>query len=394
MEKAQAFIASDNTNLVRDKTKMKILVIPTTDWTRHPVPNRLNFIFDILAEKHDVYVLHFNLKRFKNLEPRMTKCRLVETSGIEVQDPSLYYLLNFFYHLWTIRYTVKSKDIDIILSTNILPSLAANFAGVPVVFDYLDHLEESASVYYPGSLLGEIIKRVVSIITKYNLRHARSVITVTNELSIFLQNLGVKDITVIPNGVDTDLLRPLPMDEAKKFLGLKGTVLGYVGSLEHWVDLETVVSALPSLDVTLLVVGPGLFTDYGSRIKKQALDLKVLDKVVFTGAVNYSELSRYISAMDIGLNPLKMMKKNEYAAGGKVFNYLACGRPVLSSRMVSLERLLGDEIYYYDDVMSFILQAKMILGRDQEMEKNRAIAMMYDWKKIVGIYEDVLRNAI
>lgn len=373
---------------------MKILVIPTTDWTRHPVPNRLNFIFDILAEEHDVYVLHFSLKRFKNLEPRKTKCQLVEASGIETQDPSLYYLLNFFYHLWKIRYTVKSKDIDVILSTNILPSFAANFAGIPVVFDYLDHLEESASVYYPGSLLGEMIRRVVSIITRYNLRHARSVITVTNELSIFLQNLGIKNITVIPNGVDTNVLRPLPMDEAKKSLGLRGTVLGYVGSLEHWVDLETVVSALPSLDVTLLVVGPGLFTDYGSLIKKQAQDLGVSDRVIFTGAVKYSELSRYISAMDIGLNPLKMMKKNEYAAGGKVFNYLACSRPVLSSRMVSLEKLLGDGIYYYDDVESFILQAKMILGKRQEMEKNRSIAVMYDWRKIAGTYEIALRNAI
>ena len=58
-------------------------------------------------------------------------------------------------------------------------------------------------------------------------------------------------------------MRHFPMEQAKKSLGLKGTVLGYVGSLEHWVDLETVVSALPHLDATLLVVGPGLFTDYG-----------------------------------------------------------------------------------------------------------------------------------
>ena len=64
-----------------------------------------------------------------------------------------------------------------------------------------------------------------------------------------------------------------------------------------------------------------------------AEELGVIDRVVFTGAVKYQDLSRYISAMDIGLNPLKMMKKNEYAAGGKVFNYLSCGRPVLSNRM-------------------------------------------------------------
>lgn len=375
------------------KGKMKVLVIPTTDWIRHPVPNRLNFIFDTLAEEHDVYVLHFGLKRFRNLEARMTKCRLIDASWIAIDDPSLYYLLNFPYHLWKIRKVAKSLDIDVILSTNILPSFAANFAGVPVVFDYLDHLEESASIYYPGSALGEIVKHVVSLITRYNLRGARSVITVTQELSEFLQELGVKDITVIPNGVDTKVLMPMPMAEAKKSLGLVGPVLGYVGSLEHWVDLETVVQAMPGLDATLLVVGPGLFTDYGSTIKKMAEDLGVADRVIFTGAVKYSELSRYISAMDIGLNPLKMMKKNEYAAGGKVFNYLACGRPVLSSRMVALERLLGDEIYYYDDVGSFVAQAEKIQGARLDEQRHRSIAEKYDWRKITGKYEEVLVNA-
>ena len=284
-------------------------------------------------------------------------------------------------------------NIDVVLSTNILPSFAANFAGVPVVFDYLDHLEESASIYYPGSALGEIVKQAVSRITRYNLRIARSVITVTQELSEFLQGLGVKDITVIPNGVDTRVLMPMPMAEAKKSLGLTGVVLGYVGSLEHWVDLETVVQAMPNLDVTLLVVGPGLFTDYGSTIKKMAEDLGVADRVIFTGAVKYSELSRYISAMDIGLNPLKMMKKNEYAAGGKVFNYLACGRPVLSSRMIALERLLGDEIYYYDDVESFTVQVKNVLSARSDEKKYRSLAEKYDWRAISQIYGKVLQDA-
>ncbi|HEX7445081.1 MAG TPA: glycosyl transferase family 1, partial [Methanothrix sp.] len=151
---------------------MKILVIPTTDWIRHPVPNRLNFIFDILAEEHDVYVLHFGLKRFRNLEARETKCRLINANWIEIADPSLYYLLNFPYHLWKIRRVVADEKIDLIVSANILPSLAALFAGVPVVFDYLDHLEESASVYYPGSALGDLVKAVVGAIVKFNIKKA------------------------------------------------------------------------------------------------------------------------------------------------------------------------------------------------------------------------------
>lgn len=59
---------------------MNILVIPTTDWIRHPVPNRLNFIFDTLAEEHEVYVLHFGLKRFSDLPERETKCQLLKAS--------------------------------------------------------------------------------------------------------------------------------------------------------------------------------------------------------------------------------------------------------------------------------------------------------------------------
>jgi glycosyltransferase involved in cell wall biosynthesis len=241
--------------------------------------------------------------------------------------------------------------------------------------------------------MGEIVKLVVRQITRYNLRKARSVITVTRELSDFLRGLGVKDITVIANGVDTKLLRPLSMQDAKRSLGLTGVVLGYVGSLEHWVDLETVVSAMPKLDATLLVVGPGLFTDYGDEIKKMARDFGVLDRIVFTGAVEYAQLSRYISAMDIGLNPLKMMKKNEYAAGGKVFNYLACGRPVLSSRMISLERLLGNEIYYYDDVESFVTQVKSILSAGGGEKRYRTLAERYDWREMARIYEKVLQKA-
>ncbi|MEM0498286.1 MAG: glycosyltransferase [Methanothrix sp.] len=370
---------------------MKILVIPTTDWIRHPFPNRLNFIFDIIAERHDVRVLHFELSKFRDNSPRWTRCSLVRAGSSRAEDPSIYYITSALSHLRVIR--DAASDSDVILSANILPSLMANLTDAPVVFDYLDHLEESASIYYPGSLFGRAVKLGVRAITRYNLRHARAVITVTQELKEYLRGIGVRDVEVIPNGVDTALLKPIDAGKAKSALGLEGDVIGYVGSLEYWVDLETVVSALPELNVTLLVVGPSLFTDYGERIKDMAERLGVRDRIIFTGAVPYAELGRYISAMDIGLNPLRMMKKNEYAAGGKIFNYLACGRPVLTTRMLSLERLLGDSLYYYDDRDSFIQQVKRILESPQDMRRYREIAERYDWRALAARYEGVLRRA-
>lgn len=374
---------------------MNILVIPTTDWVRHPVPNRLNFIFDFLANRHNVFVLYFSMRQFHNSTPRATNCNLIPSGPIPASDPSLYYLLNAPFHRYTIKKLARREGIDVILSANILPSFFANATDVPVVFDYLDYLEESASVYYPGSPFSSVIRKGVRIITRHNLTKAKAVITVTNELRDYLVEAGIGNVSVIPNGVDTGLLQPENKEQAKIRLGLEGKlVMGYVGSLEYWVDLETAVEALPNLPgVILLVVGPGLFTDYGAHISRRAKELGVEDRVIFTGGVPYQEISHYISAMDVGLNPLKPMKKNEYAAGGKVFNYLACGRPVLSSGMISLERLLGDSLYYYDNVESFSRQVQTILNNPSDESKLRAIAMRYDWKILAGEYEKVLEHA-
>lgn len=375
---------------------MNILVIPTTDWTKHPVPNRLNFIFDILAERHEVHVVNFTLKKFEEQKARTTRCRLHDVTLINVEDPSLYYILNSFAHLLKLKSIIKNEKNDVIVSANILPAFLVNIVKgkVPVVFDYLDHYEESASTYYPNSFFGRIVKRVVRSIIRYNLRSANSVITITEEFKQFLNTIGVNDVHIIPNGVDTTVFKQVPTEIAKKNIGLEGNIIGYVGSLEYWVDLETVIKALPKLDVKLLVVGPELFTDYSKMIKELAEKLGVLDKIIFTGRVEYTELYKYISAMDIGLNPLKHVKKNEITVGGKIFNYLACGKPVLSSRMNALVNLLGDDLFYYDDKNSFIEMVHKLLSQKHDENRYLKIAMDFDWRTIANIYEETLQKVV
>jgi hypothetical protein len=61
--------------------------------------------------------------------------------------------------------------------------------------------------------------------------------------------------------------------------------------------------------------------------------------------------------------------------------------------MISLERLLGDEIYYYDDAESFIMQVKGVLAAGNDEMRYRSLAEKYDWREIAGSYEEVLRKA-
>lgn len=371
---------------------MKILVIPPTDWVKAPVPNRLNFIFDILAGTNDVFVLNYQLRKFRDFPQMPTRCTLVNSGKFRFDDLSLQYVLNVPFHYLSIRNLVKQHSIDIIVSANIAPSFAGGFMGVPVIFDYHDHLEESASVYYWNSPLKQFVCALVRIITRYNLRHADAVITVTEEFGEYLSGLGLADIRIIPNGVSSDVLKPVPTAQAKRDLGLDGTVLGYVGTLEYWVDLETVLEALPELDATLLIVGPDNVTEYGSMIKKMAEDRGVTDKLIFSDVVPYSDLGYYISAMDVCLNPLKRMKKNDMTVGGKIFNYLSCGKSILSSRMAALEHFFGDALFYYDDRESFLQQVRLIEQAEHNSTRYRSIAVRYDWHTLAHQYRTILDN--
>jgi hypothetical protein len=91
-----------------------------------------------------------------------------------------------------------------------------------VVFDYLDHLEESASLL-SGIDIGKVVKSNGS--SPDTIRHAHSIITVTQSF-LFLREMGVKDITVIQRR-DTKALMPAwrRQNSWADWFGL-----GYVGS--------------------------------------------------------------------------------------------------------------------------------------------------------------------
>jgi glycosyltransferase involved in cell wall biosynthesis len=97
------------------------------------------------------------------------------------------------------------------------------------------------------------------------LKHAWKVSTVTHSFVKQLENQGVDaaKITFLPNGADTDLLRPLPPSSSllEKW-GMQGKfVVLYVGTHAYYHGLETIVEAAGILrhreDIAFLMVGSG-----------------------------------------------------------------------------------------------------------------------------------------
>lgn len=369
---------------------MNILLIPPKDWLHHPFKNRLNFIFENISKNNNVYILGYNFKRFSKNPVIDTNCSVIQSDKISLDDLSAYYILNAPFHYKSMRRIIDEKDIDVIVSANILPSFLANFLNKPIVYDYLDHFNESAGVYYSkSSVMYNIVSSTTMPFIKYNLKNSTSIITVTNELKNYLKALTNKPIYVIPNGVDFDIIKPTTNTKPHDV-----PILGYVGSIEHWVDLETPVSALNELDVHLQIVGPKLFSNYFEKIQHMSKKLGVDDKISYTGPIAYEKLSPIISNFDIGLNTLKKMDKNNYSAGGKVFMYSACNIPTISSRVESLYNLIGNMIYYYDDVNDFIDKVNYILKYNNKDHHYRECISRFDWKKLAKEYERVIINSI
>ncbi len=370
---------------------MKLLVIPTTDWTGHPVPNRLNFIFDRLASEHEIDVCHFKIfeKKFRD-----TNCNLIPVYDGVGQNIAKYYLRGFPKYSHKIK--TIANDYDGIVASNLTPSLTASLQDVPVVIDYLDHFPESAAVYF-DTPLDLIVKITASLISDINLGKCKGIITPTDRFKEYLKTKTDCDIAVVPNGVDRKIMKPVESSHVKKENQLGYPVIGYVGSIERWLNLEGIIKLFPCIldrypDASLLIVGPSLHTGHKEELMRCAEKEGVSDNVIFTGRIPYENLAEYISSMDVGLNPRRQMEMNRLTMGSKILNYLACGVPVLTTNMPTVEENFSPSqgVYSYDDESEMLAELHVALSG----KVNINVVKRYDWDVLARKYGKILEKIL
>jgi len=149
-------------------------------------------------------------------------------------------------------------------------------------------------------------------------------------------------VSVIPCGVDLQRFRPLDQAAARRRLGLGAEPLViYVGRIEPLKGLEILVEAVGQLetqDARLLIVGGDAQADGEvKRLRARAAVLGLADRIRFAGIVEQSELASYYSAADVCVVP-------SYAEsfGLVAVEAMACGRPVIASRVGGLMTTVSD----------------------------------------------------
>lgn len=372
----------------------KVLLIPAQDYARHPHITRHHHIFENFDERFKVTVLNVRLR--SGPKRRETKHEIIEV-GVPTRNLMLSYILGYLaFHLKLASF-VKSNRCDCIILSNIISPLVPVLAGGrPIVFDYKDVYSLSASVPF-GTPVRQVVYWLTRFFEQILFGFKMTIVVPSPSMQrVVRDRFNVKSL-VISNGVNTALFHPISAsarDKVRTELGVRQGefCLCYLGSIENWLDLESVVHALVRLRPVRLIMigGPPRSAAYLDDIMDLCDREGVRDRVTLTGFKIQSEAAKILAACDAAIIPFPTKRElSAVALPDKTFEYLASGIPVISTRLPDVEKLFGNFLYFYntaDELISILHRLHSSTRRKCSPFHQINCVKKYDWKCIAGSY--------
>ncbi|MCY2951135.1 MAG: glycosyltransferase [Planctomycetota bacterium] len=183
-------------------------------------------------------------------------------------------------------------------------------------YDYIDHL----TVHSATPIMSTWDDNLLAI--------SDLVTTVSETLQHSLcQRLDPARIALLPNGVENAWLDSTvpPIPRSAITGGPDRPIAGFIGALFEWIDMPLLAAAAAALPHTLFVLaGP---TRAGIHISP----LRRFPNIRLFPAQPYPDVPRWIRAFDVCLIPFKNDLISHSADPIKLYEYLALGKPVVSS---------------------------------------------------------------
>ena len=202
-------------------------------------------------------------------------------------------------------------------------------------------LEQSA---YRATGLGKLAAQAEC----WALTRADAVFAVSDPLRDYVLSLGVapERVQVLPNGVDTALFYPAPRNpELRARLNLSdGPVLGFIGGLRPWHGVQSLPLLVERLaprypNLRLVIAGEGpMRAELDDAFRTRGIQ----EHVIFTGSLPHEEMSELIRQFDVALAPYPVLDHVFYFSPLKLFEYMACGVPVVAAAVGQIADVVCD----------------------------------------------------
>ena len=238
----------------------------------------------------------------------------------------------------TLAAAISRKRWDVVLCPN-----GSFFTGLSAWF--LEKIKSAPFIYNVQDLYPDVPVRAGQLRNSYAIAALRSmesfmyrkaahitVITPAMRDNLLAKQVPAEKISVIPNFVDTDFIRPLPREN--RFSGEHGLsdkfVVTYAGNLGYVYDLETMLDAAALLssqkDILFLIIGNGVAK---TGLENRTHDLK-LNNVRFMPFQPRESLPWLRASSDVQVSLYKDGAAND-SFPSKIYEIMASGRALLAS---------------------------------------------------------------
>jgi glycosyltransferase involved in cell wall biosynthesis len=225
-----------------------------------------------------------------------------------------------------------------------------------------DIIYERASSYGLGGLLSTALSvPLISMIldehfSTYSLRRAHRIVATDLDLVPLSFRQKAEKVSW---GANAALFRAdLDREEIRMRLGIgrDDIVIGYSGSFKAWHGLGILLDAAQKIKcgrVRFLLIGDG---PQRKTIENLALERGIQDRFVLTGTVPYEKVPLLLAASDLCIAPVEPGLHPGSRGRGfsleplKIFEYLAMNKPVVASRVPSVEALFrhGEHLWFVE----------------------------------------------
>ena len=293
---------------------------------------------------------------------------------------------------------LKRLGADLLHSPHYVRPVLCPTASVVTVHDCIhllfpQYLPNRWAYFYARFMLGQAVRRSARVFTVSEASRA--------DILRFYPDADPERIQVIPNAIDPAILEtpsPAEMARVNERYQLRGRFVLYAGNIKPHKNLERLITAFGLLkqrpgheDVKLLIIGEDV-ARYGS-LRRSMEAAGVRQDVRFFGFVPERTLAALYRLASVfafpslyegfGLPPLEAM---------------ACGTPVVTSRISSLPEVVGDaailvDPYSADEIADAIAR---VLGdaalADELRRKGRERAATFSWERSVrALHEGYMR---
>lgn len=192
----------------------------------------------------------------------------------------------------------------------------------------------------------------------------------------------------IPNGVDLAHYQKEHILINRDIADLQKPVVGYIGVIEDRVDVDLIAFlATKNPTKSFVLIGPVWRDDYAQRLKERP-------NVHLLGYKSYEEAPAYLQQFDVGLIPHRgpfVTATNPM----KMYEYLACGLPVVATKNSGVEMFKG-HVYIAADPEDFNRKLYRALTEDTVERKNQRKKAVeeFSWNRTVKQMLDIISKKL